>query len=368
MPAPQGKGSQIAQFIPLPAPSKGMNAIANLSQMDPAEAIYCINMLPTQAGVAVRPGYSDWVEGFTDTGGIRTIITVRGSGASGTYDKIFACTIKGIYDVTSIGAPNTPPSLAVTFGNQSGNAGYCEYDSTTNNGGNSTLLVCDEVNGYYTYDFPTSTWTKVTLGAGAGQVSNVDPATFVSVRVFNNFVWFVQAGSGNAWYLPINQIYGAATSFGFSNKTPHGGNLNNLYIFTYGSYFGMYLYLVFVGDSGDVLAYSGTNPASSTTWTLSGQWYVGDMPAGRRNASNYGGDLLILSNFGGVMLSSLFYQKSLDDPNTFLTKKINPALAQDIANYGSIRGWQIVPWPAINSILIILPVVQGASRKSGATI
>jgi len=414
MPLPQISNA-VSKIAKIAAPSKGVDAISNLMEMDPQEAVYIYNMVATQSGLAVRPGWNEWCTSMSGSGGVRTIISVRGSNSSGGNDHLFACTQTGIYDCTS---SSGAPTLVVTFGNQTGNAGWGEWDHCTNLGGDVILMYCDEVNGYYTFDTQTTTWTQVTQAfqgtghtagttltldstvagtiltggeiytisggvltdtgfhvvSGSGpytisgspalaastpiaiinnssQIYGTNPANFASVRLFNNFVFFVQAGSSNSWILPIGQVYGVATVFSFGNKFPHGGNLNNLYVFTYGSYFGMYVYLVGIGDSGDIIAYSGTNPFSAASWTLSGQWYIGDMLPGRRNASNYGGDLTILSSYGIVNLSSLFYQKDLADPNAYLSKKVAPAIAADVAA-NQLRGWQLVPWPALNGLLV----------------
>lgn len=340
---------QFAKTISCPVGHKGINAISSLAEMDPEECIYAYNLIATQAGMQVRPGYSEWCKNMAGSGGVRTIIPVRGNASAN--DKLFACTIDGIYDCT---ATSSAPTLVVTFGLQTGNAGWGSWEHCTNSGADEIVCYCDEVNGYYTYDTNTSTWLKVTMGTGAGQVSNIDPATFSFVRLFNNFLWFVQASSGNSWYLPVGQIYGAATVFSYGNKFGHGGNLNSLWTFTYGSYFGTFLYLVGIGDSGDVVAYTGNNPASSTSWTMSGQWYIGDIVPGRRCATNYGGDLTILCSYGAVNLSSLFYQKDLSDPNTFITKKIAPAIKSEISS-NQVRGWEIVPWPGGNALLVLDP-------------
>lgn len=341
----------ISKPIPIPIPSAGINAIANLAQMQPNEAIYIYNLISTQGGLLVRPGEKQWVTNMAGAGGVRTVIPVRGGGTAGAQDFLFACTINGIYNCTSSTAA---PTLVVTFPTQTGNAGWGMWDHCTNAGGDVILMYCDEVNGYYTFDTGTSTWLKVTLGTGAGQVSVGDPTTFVQPRLFNNRVWFVQSGTGNSYYLPVGQVYGVATLFSYGNKFPHGGNLNSLWEFTYGSYFGTYVYLVGISDAGDVIAYTGADPSSATTWSLSGQWYVGDIVPGRRCASNYGGDLNIICNYGIVALSSLFYQKDLDDPNAFLTKKIAPAIKSEIANNQN-RGWEIVSWPQGGSLLILDP-------------
>lgn len=340
---------QLAESVPVPAPIKGINAIASLMDMGPEYAIYAYNLIATQAGLQVRPGYKEWCTNLAGNGGVRTVIPVKGSTSAAS--KLFACTIDGIYDCT---ASSNAPTRVVTFPTQTGNAGWGSWEHCTNAGGDVMLMYCDEVNGYYTYDTGTSTWLKVTNGTGAGQISGVDPATFTFVRLHNNRVWFVQGSTGNAWFLAPGAVYGAATEFSFGNKFPHGGNLNSLWVFTFGSFFGTYLYLVGIGDAGDVIAYTGNDPTSASSWSMAGQWYVGDLVPGRRVASNYGGDLNILCSYGAISLSLLFYQKDRDDPNNYMTKLIAPAIKSAIANNNSL-GWEIVPWPSGGSLIVLSP-------------
>lgn len=204
--------------------------------------------------------------------------------------------------------------------------------------------------------------TAIAIINNSSQIYGVNPALFTFVRLFNNFNFFVQGGSGNSWILPVGQVYGQASMFSFGNKFNHGGNLNSLWEFTYGSYFGTYVYLVGIGDAGDVIAYTGTNPFNSATWSMAGQWYVGDIPPGRRTATNYGGDLIILSSLGAINLSALFYQKDLADPNAYMTKKIAPAIKSEIAN-AQYRGWEIVPYPSQNAFLILDPNTNYANNS-----
>lgn len=423
--------SAFAQFETIPAPMMGINAVTGLMEMQPTQALYALNMDFTQNGPTVRNGYQEWVINATGTGGVRSTIPVRGSGTAGAQDHLFVCTLTGIWDATS---STSVPTQVVTFGTQTGNAGYCEYDFSVNANGDVTLLVCDEVNGYYTFDCSTTTWTQITqafsgtgtatgttaltinstlsgtitvnaevytianniltdtglhIVSGAGsawvlsgnltiagasivimsssQIFGANPAGFVQPRVFGAFVWFVQAGSGIACYgQPGGGFLGQVTTFGWGNKFPHGGNLKCLNIFTFGSAYGTYTYLVGIGDAGDVLAFQGINPSNAATWTLSGQWYIGDVPAGRRFVTNYGGDLTILCAYGIIKISSLFSNQDVDDPNTHLDKNIAPALAADFTLLSSLFGFQLVPWPAKNSMLVLEPIVTGLVYKQWA--
>ena len=417
---------QIASFETLPAPSKGLDAITNLMAMDPMSAIYMLNMIPTTGGPTVRPGWQEWCTNLAGSGGVRTIISSRGAGTGG-QDFLFAATLDGIYDIS---ASSTAPTLVLAWPNQTGNAGYVEWDHSTNLLGNVVLIVCDQQNGYFTYDTATSTWTHVTQGftgqgstagttltislatsgtivvggevytasggvytdtgfhvvSGSGpytlsgspalaagtnivivnntnQIVGVNPAVLSFPRVFNNRVWFIQEATGMSWYLNVGGVYGFATSFSWGNKFPHGGNLSSLQIFTYGSYYGTFIYLVGVGFSGDILAYSGTDPSQAATWTLSGQWYVGDLPAGKRSVTNFGGDLLVLCAQGILPVSSLFFQKDIDDPSLYLSQKIAPAITSDMQQYSTFQGWSFISWPGLGCLVITEPILPGVTPK-----
>jgi hypothetical protein len=418
---------QIADFMSLPAPSAGIDAVTNLMEMKPTEALYAYNVIMTQNGPTVRPGNQQWVTNLTGTGGVRTIIPVRGAGTAGAQDFLLACTANGIWNCTSSTAA---PTKVVTFATTTGNAGYCEWDSFTNLNGDVCIIVCDDVNGAFVLDTATDTWNQITeafqgtgeatgttaltiqstvsgviqvggevntlnlatgvltdtgvsIVSGSGtawvmsgtltlasgsaiviinnsaQIYGVNPSQFVAVRIYNNTPFFVQGGTGNAWYLPPGQLYGQATAFNYGNRFTHGGNLNNLYIFTYGSAFGTFVYLIAISDGGDVVAYTGISPTSASTFTLSGVWYVGDLPSGRRSASNYGGDLNILCAYGVLQISSLFFQKNPDDPTLYLTRKIAPAISRDIQTFTGQFGFSFVAWPAQQSLIITEPVVMG---------
>lgn len=419
---------QTSKPIPIPAPSKGLDAISDLAQMDPASAIYLYNLNPTQFGCRVRPGYQNWVSGITESGGVRTVITVNAGETAGVTSALFICTLKGIYNATN---QTSSPTLLVTFGSPTGNAGWGKWSAITDGNGNLIIAYCDEVNGLYYYNASTSTWTKATeqaagtasasgstmtvsgatiatfqvgsvitgtgvpanttitaLGTGTGgngtytvstsggwsstavvgaapyQIGGVDPGTFVDVVYYASRLMFVQAGTGYAWYLQTaGAIYGQAASFPFGPEFQHGGNLNSVWTYTLESSFYLLEYLVTISDAGDVVLWQGTDITNASDWAIHGKWYVGDLPAGRRVASNYGGDLLILSQFGIIQVSNLISGEDIANPESFLSVKIAPAIAADIQNTQGTRGWDIVPWPSENGLLVIEPVLSGQTPK-----
>src|SRR6187431_160979 len=198
---------QAAKTVPYPAPSQGINALSNLSEMSPKDAIYMYNLLATQYGLQVRKGYSEWATNV-GTGGVRTIIPYIGT--TPIHNRLFACSQEGIYNASTI---TSAPALVVTFPIQNTVSGYGVFFITTNLSGAKFLCYTDEANGYYVYEEATQTWTKITAGAGGNQISGVDPATFCFVMSWKNRLWFIQKDTGTAWYLLAGALFGTATKF-----------------------------------------------------------------------------------------------------------------------------------------------------------
>ena len=83
-------------------------------------------------------------------------------------------------------------------------------------------------------------------------------------------------------------------------QTIVGGELVGLYNFTMDGGDGVDDYLVALSRAGDVVIYRGDDPSLIDLWNIVGTFYVGELPAERRVANEYGGDLYIISVFGMI--------------------------------------------------------------------
>lgn len=364
--------------------------------------------------------------GASDTW-VRTVMPFSGSHKNGSTDKLFAVTSQGIWDVTAHGAStvawgastayvagsksnpssfvtnggktyvcvqsgtsagsggptgtgtnivdgacqwnyvasNTPPSLLVTFGIQTGDAGYGTFVVMTNGAGNRFLLYCDEENGYFVYP-ESGPWSQVTQGSGGNQINGVNPANFAAVCVWKSKVWFVQKDTSLAWYLPTNSIYGTATAFDFGGKMRQGGPLVNLYNWSYDAGQGMDTLLVGISTAGDVVIYQGTDPNSIATFGLFGSWSVGGVPYGRKIATDTGGELLIVSLKGLVQASKLVVgaPATVGEGRLYDSDKISPLFNLDAQLYYSGKGWAIGENPGDNTLMCLVPANgNGAAAK-----
>ena len=290
-----------ARSYSIPAPVGGINTVSAGLQLPPSDCASAVNLISAENGLRTRLGWLEWATDLVgaSTPEVRTVMPFSGSQRSS--DRLFAATDGFIFDVSG-GGSSISPSLA--FADTTPGAGYGISAAMTTTAGHF-LLYCDEMNGAHLYAESGATWTALSEGSGPGQIDGVDPRRLVFVAVFKNRLWFVERDSSDAWYLPVGQVTGTATRFPLGTMLREGGSIVGLWNWTYDGGAGVDDSLVVVSSGGDVLVYQGTDPSSASTFALRGVWQIGFPPSGRRIASTYGGDLLLLSRQGLVPISRL---------------------------------------------------------------
>jgi hypothetical protein len=321
-----------------------------LTAMPPTDAVDLVNILAGRAGLASRLGYIDWCTNV-GTGQVRTIIPFRGAAASGSGDRLFACTSEGIYTCTS---RSTSPTLTYTFPVQNGDSGWGVAHSMATSGG-QFILYCDEANGYALYTASTDTWAAVAQGSSAGQISGVDPTALAFVTVWKNRVIFVQRGTGTMWYLPVGQLTGTVAAYYMGNKFRGGGALKGLWSWTGDGGYGIDDHLVAVSESGDIIVYQGTDPATAGEFVPRGNWCLDAVPKGRRIGTDFGGELLLLSLQGVVPISRL--TRGTIGPDLYTTRKIQPLFHEYASARRTDLGWALHLDPESNALLVNMPQV-----------
>jgi hypothetical protein len=338
------------------APIGGLNTIDAGASMPATDAILLYNMVAAEYGLRTRLGWSEWCTNLTGSGNneVRTVLPFTGSSKGGSKDKLFATTNTGIWDVS---ASSATPTKVLTFGASTGDAGYGNGTVFVNAAGAHFLLYCDETNGYHVYTESTNTWAAVTMGGGGTQISGADPTTFVHVCIWANRVWFTVRDTGYAYYTGIGSLFGAVTQFVFGSKFRAGGDLRGLYNWTQSGGQGVVNSIVGISGGGDVVIYQGTDPAQAASFAIKGVWSLGGggVPYGRRVATDYGGELLLLSTVGVLPLSQLVAGSSIFDRQQYATAKISNLFNQLAYSGRSLKGWQVRLHPNDNTLLINVP-------------
>lgn len=319
------------QVTTLPAPIGGVDGRFSLASNRPENCTYAYNLVPTEYGLRTREGYREWVIGLGGLG-VRTLIPSRGVTGSESGDALFVTTNEGIWDVTT---PAVPPVSELTFTTQTDAAGWGHYTHYTDDAGNSSIFLADSANGLFEYDISLGTWAQ------APGIIGVDVTNIVFVVVHKQRIWLIEKDATHAWYLPIGAKAGTVQRFEFGSKFKHGGELVGLYNWTLDSGSGVDDVLVGVSRAGDVLPYTGSDPSQVYSWELIGSYFIGDVPAGRRVASEFGGELHLLSDYGLVSMSDLLRGVSNTGQAMERTQKVSRFIRDDMDLYAQDRGWEI---------------------------
>lgn len=418
--APRG---QVAETGHIPAPVGGINTVDGGTMMPAQDAIYAYNLVAGEHGLRTRLGYREWALNLGSIGtDVRSLLPFTGNAAAGAGDALYAATADGLYNVTSSTAtpilevpftyngPRAGYGSSVVFSTPGGRfLVYCDeenglfifseasaawvvmdvavrapWESQTTyfvgnevaNGGNTYVCVTEGVSDATTG--PTTTGTGITDGTCVWDYVGIEdttaiglsiadqnagytlaPESFAFVTAWKSRLWFVEKNSSRAWYLDTNSIYGVATSFDFGGKMRQGGPLRGLYNWSYDGGAGLDTSLVGISDAGDVVIYQGTNPNSVTTFGLKGVWSVGALPAGRSIATEFGGDLLVLSLVGVIPLSRLVVGKPKEE-DLYATRKIGNLFNQLSGENRGRWGWALHIHPIDNTLMVLVPTAEGA--------
>lgn len=331
-----------------PACTGGINALDPLIRMPDLDCIYTDNLMPSEYGLRLRKGYSQWATGVT--GAVRTIIPFEGQAASAGSDKLFCVSENGIWDVTLFN--DTSPAQVVTFFTTGPESGYGVFTEFTNDASERYLMYADAQNGLHRYQ-ENGVWDVPPITSEDG---NFNVAKVAFVVSWKNRLWFVEQDSGDAWYLPPDAIQGVVTKFTFGSKFTHGGELMGLWNWTVDGGDGIDDFLVAVSRGGDVLVYHGTDPILPD-FGLRGSYFIGEVPESRRLGVSHGGELYLLSTYGITSIRDLLQGHEPGHAGS-PSAKISRALRAEVQEGKDEFNWSLHIHPADGFLQIVTPFDQ----------
>lgn len=336
---PQGRVSTIKSF---PAPVGGWNARDALSAMKPTDAIALENWFPGTSYVEIRGGYTPPASSATGMTGNGKTLAIYNS-LTGT-NRMFCSTASGVYNVTSPGAVGSSVAartngkhIWVMFGDGSSN----------------WLIMANGVDKPLYYD--GTTWTAVD-GITSPALTGLTTTKIVYVNSYKGRLFFLEKDSLTFWYLDAGVAGGALTAFDLSGEANKGGYLMSMATWTRDSGDGQDDVAVFMTSEGQAIVYQGNNPSSSTAWFKVGTFFIGK-PLGRRCLSQYGGDLIILTENGAFPLSAALQSASIDYKQA-ISFKIENAFTEAARNYGANFGWEADILPAHSALIVNVPISE----------
>ena len=107
----------------------------------------------------------------------------------------------------------------------------------------------------------------------------------------------------SAWYLPLNAAGGELHEIPLSGAATKGGRLLFCANWSIDAGNGLDDKLVFCTDLGELLIFTGSNPADPSNWRQEGRYEV-SAPTGMNAHLSIGGDLLIATIDGIVPISA----------------------------------------------------------------
>jgi hypothetical protein len=339
---PQQVAQQL-QTITIPAPTRGIIMNENEAYMQPGAAVVCDNWKPTMKGVSLRAGFDRWcvlpdavpiISGFQY--------------ASGNNQRMFAGQQTKLYDVTT----NTP--ALVKSGQTSGN--YCAAQ-LANQGGDWMIVVNDAGNAPLRFD--GTTW--VTLNASQIDVdlvkypgARVDGGANLSyVCKYRNRLFFIELNSMNAWYLGLNSVGGNLEMIPLSGAATKGGKLLFCASWSIDAGDGIDDKLVFCTDLGELLIFTGSNPADPANWRQEGRYQMSP-PLGMNAHLAVGGDLLIATVDGIMPTSGAITKDRAELELAAITRAIKPMWREEAIDKRD-KPWTMCKWDEYGGIFTTLP-------------
>jgi hypothetical protein len=335
--------ARTSQIISVPAPIKGWNVRDPLPMMTPDYGPVMDNVFCLPSELMVRKGYTKWATGFT--GIAESLLEYNPlNGVQQIYAAVNNSGSVSIYDISNSGAVGSAKVTGLTNGK-------FKQVSFATSGGNFSYYVNGADNATL-YD--GTTWYSVTDVSATYAITGPSNTHFRDVISHKRRLWFVPQNSMSCWYLPTDQIAGAAVKFDFAPIFPRGGYITKINTWSLDAGTGLDDYFVVFSSEGEVAVYSGTDPASASTWSLTGVFYIGS-PTGRGFTCKFGGDLLIINKDGVAQMSKSLMSSRV---NTWLqlTDKIQPQLAQDTSTYADNADWDLLLYPPQNMLMVNVPV------------
>ncbi|MGB1373833.1 MAG: hypothetical protein ACPG6R_11980, partial [Aequoribacter sp.] len=264
----------VARTKAIPSPVGGWNARDSYADMPPTDAVLLENWFPSEGAVNLRKGYSNHQTGLGDW--VETLMVYH----NGTTEQLLAAADGNIRNVTS-----GTTSLASGFSEN-------KWQYATLGG---TMGLVNGTDAPRTYDGST---------LGTMTLTGPTAANVIGVAVHGSRSYFWEDDSQSFWYSALNTMGGTVTEFDLGNVANIAGELVEVTNWTHDGGDGADDYLVFLFSEGDVLIYQGTDPGSAADFAKIGAYRIAQ-PLGRRCAMSLGGDVVLMTTDGYVLLSEV---------------------------------------------------------------
>lgn len=339
----------------IPAPIGGLNARDALANMPETDAIICDNFFPQPTWVELRGG-STKLAGFA--GNCETLAAYNGLVSNQLYAAVANGATRSLYRVDNAAGGTVTVPVVGGSGPTVQAISSTRYDAAQYGFGNVDVLWL--VNGIDNpLLFDGTTWLAVTgVSVPYALTGFGSPNLLDGVVVYKQRLWFKQINSFNVYYLPQNSIAGALTKLDIGPNFKMGGNLQTMITVSIDNAAGLNDYIAFISDVGEVVVFSGYDPASVNTWSLAAHFRIGrPIGSGRRCWQKIGSDAAIITTDGLVLMSEALLTDRSQTKNA-VSDKIRHAINDAVTTYGRNFGWQVQLYPLGSKLIVNVPTTE----------
>ena len=342
----------------LPAPTGGLNSQDLLAEMPPTDCLLFENLWPATNNIRYRSCCNLL---FTCSGMVETLMAYNA--LNGTNLLFAAANFAGvgsIYRVDNLAGGAVGAALVGGSGNTVQALTSGRFDWTQFGTGALAVLVATDLTGSrlpMIYD--GTSWTTADVSGGtyawSGGPSGGNHLLTQVVR-YKSRLWMLQGGTNNVYYLPQNVVAGALTLLALGPLFTLGGSIAAMIAVSIDNAAGINDFMAFISTQGEVVMMQGYDPASVSTWSEAGHFFMAKpLALGRRTWVKMGSDALILCTDGVVPLSAELLTDRLQ-PGVARTAKVrtifnNLVITQTGLNAGFVFGYQLIYWPEQTALL-----------------
>ena len=327
---PSSRGYR-AKAASVPAPVGGLNSRDSIDAMPPTDALIMSNFFPTVEKVTLRDGYTSFCTGV-GTGNVETLIEHN----AGANRQLLAIGSDGVlYQIDTGSAVSRKTGLA------NGRAEHIEFN-------NVTVVVPSGANVPFSWDGSSASDLSITLS------DSVNANTLTGVHAHKNRVYYWTGTSQNFYHsATVDTFTGNFTKFPVGLVGTFGGNIIMINTLTIDGGEGVDDLLCIIMTSGEVLLYSGSNPASD--FALVGTFRIAEPINEKRAIAKLGGDVIVMTKEGYLPLSQVVRQDIVGNKAAAISEKIRGTVIAQVKATGTLTGWQIFVSPDGDKVIFNYP-------------
>jgi len=274
---------------------------------------------------------------------------------AGNVQRMYAGQQTKLFDVTAVS-----PAL-IKAGQNSGNYSAAQYANAA-----AVWMIAVNDAGDFPLRYNGTSWVTLDPALGAptdgSSLITYDPADdptaadgrgLTYVWKYRNRLYFIQGGTMNAWYLPIDAVGGQLKKIPLSGSATKGGSLLFGASWSIDAGDGIDDKNIFATDMGEILIFTGSNPADPANWRQEGR-YALSPPLGMNAHISVGGDLLLLTVDGIVPLSQAITKQAGQLELAMLTRTIKSLWRETVYRKRSLP-WTIHKWDEYGALFVATP-------------